>query len=255
MPKNAACAAICLLAVLAVGGAGSQDADSGKNGANGKNGEKSPTTQPAASQPAQPQSNLEYWLSQAVPATTQPDTQTRADDQGTNPLARRDRSFRRDALPGVVELSDGRQLAGALYTTREKPWLVFVEKEKRWRRIPFVTALSITAVVVSQEMALQWRWKAMGEPERVYTGKKFPTRRFLWTFRLIDGSTITGGVKGQPIWVRRGQQTTGPMVLHERSKGKVGQALADLVYVRRVIVSADMRDAVLADQARMPPAP
>ena len=172
MPKSATCAAICLLAVLAVlavGGAGSQNAD------NGKNGENSPTTQPAASQPARPQNNLEYWLSQAVPAATQPDTQTRADDQGTNPLARRDRPFRRAALSGVVELSDGRQLAGALYTTREKPWLVFVEKEKRWRRIPFVTALSITAVVVSEEMALQWRWKAMGEPERVYTGKKFPT--------------------------------------------------------------------------------
>jgi len=197
--------------------------------------------------PTRPKSNLDLWLNEDADKGADKGTDP---DGGRSPFGKVLAVGRPDALPGVVELSDGRILAGGLYTTAEKPWVVFVLKQARWRRVPFITALSITAVVVSEKVELRWRWKAMGEPEKVYTGKKYPTRRFLWKFRLLDGSTLTGAVKGQPLWVQYGRKRHGPFVLHERSRGKDGQSLKDLVYVKRVIVSRRMMEKVLAEQAK-----
>ena len=201
-----------------------------------------------AEKPAKPKSNLDLWLGEDDGNAG--NKKTTDLDAGRSPFSAVLAVGRPDALPGVVELSDGRILAGGLYTTVEKPWLVFVEKESRWRRVPFITALSIAAVVVSEKMELRWRWKAMGEPEKVYTGKKYPTRRFLWKFHLLDGSYLTGAVKGQPLWVQYGPKRHGPFVLHERSHGQDGQLLKDLVYVKRVIVSRRLMNAVLAAQAQ-----
>ena len=192
-------------------------------------------------------SNLDFWLNQA---TTTP-TSRHADKGATpagNPFAGKNRPFRPDAVPGVIEMSDGRQLPGWLYTTRDKPWVVFDPATDRWRQIPFITVLSITAVVTEEKYELQWRWKGMGEPEKVFTGKKFPYRRFLWEFRLIDGTRVRGAVKGQPIWVRWDGKTAGPMVLHERDKGKIDVKLEDVHYVTKIVVSTKMRDAVLEDR-------
>jgi hypothetical protein len=169
---------------------------------------------------------------------------------GINPFRREGGFLREDALPGVIEQSDGTLRAGGLYTTRQQPWIVYVAKEKRWRRIPFVAVLGIEAVVIEEKMELRWRWKAMGEPERVYTGEKYPTRRFLWRFHLIDDSYITGTVKGQPLWVERNGQRSKPMVLHERSRGKAGESLEDLVYVKRVIVSRRLMEQVTSQGDR-----
>ena len=212
-------------------------------------GAKPATTRPAKpAKPAKPKSNLDLWLNDA--AGNADGKKGRDLDGGKSPFGRVLSVGRPDAVPGVVELSDGRILAGGLCTTVEKPWVVFVGKVSRWRRVPFINALSITAVVVSEKMELRWRWKAMGEPEKVYTGKKYPTRRFLWKFHLIDGSYLTGAIKGQPLWVHCGRKRHGPFVLHERSRGKDGQSLKDLVYVKRVIVSRRMMRAVLDAQAK-----
>jgi len=211
---------------------------------------KAPTTRPAPKPPAakKPASNLDMWFKDA-PAKA--DKKTAPLSTGVNPFQRK-RTFRReDALPGVAEFSDGRQLPGGLYTTREKDWEVFVEKEKRWRRVPFIVCLSINAVVTEAKMEQQWRWKAMGEPERVYTGKEYPYRRFLWKLHLIDGTYITGALKGQPLWIERLSDggRDGPFLLHERDKGKEGTKLKDHVYLKRVIVSRRMMEKVLQHQA------
>ena len=195
-----------------------------------------------------PKNNLDLWLNEDADKTGR--ATGAKPGGGSNPFGKVLATGRPDALPGVVELSDGRILAGGLYTTVEKPWVLFVQKESRWRRVPFINALSITAVVVSEKIELRWRWKAMGEPEKVYTGKKYPTRRFLWKFHLIDGGYLTGAIKGQPLWVQYGRKRHGPFVLNERSRGTDGQALKDLVYVKRIIVSRRMMEEVLAAQAK-----
>jgi len=171
-----------------------------------------------------------------------------------NPFRKSDLPYRRgDALPGVIELSDGNQLAGGLYTTLEKPWIVWCEATRSWRRVDFLTLLSIEAVVEEQRMELSWRPKGMGEPEKVYTGGKYPMRRMHWRFKLIDGSVVEGSTKGQPVFVELTGKVYGPFILGERMKGEDGQTLEDLVYVRKIVVSRRMMDLVIAEKKTAEP--
>jgi hypothetical protein len=153
---------------------------------------------------------------------------------------------RDDALPGALELSDGRTLGGFVYTTRGKDWEIFTDADKMIHRIPFIAVLSVTAVVVEQQQELEWRWKEMGTTEKIYTGRSFPTRRLNWTFKVIDGTTLTGTIKGQPLWLESPSGNVGPLVLSERTKGEMGQKLPDLVYVKRVIVSRRVMEQLAA---------
>lgn len=234
-----------------------------------------PAAPASASAPAgQATDNMSFWLGQAQPAATQPAgspattsapsalqrvSPAEALEDAAAPGASRQGpatqpASREDALPGVIELSDGKQLPGWLCTTRDKDWEVWIEAENRWRRIPFVNLLSIAAVVAEEEMVQEWRWKETGVPERVYTGREYPTRRFLWKFRLIDGSEITGAVKGQPVWAELDGKKSGPFILAERSKGEMGQKLTDLVYIKRIVISRKMLDAAIQEKAASRPA-
>ena len=261
---------ICILSCLMAAGAASaaDRAQPAHPGIAAKPPAASSATQPASD--PQPASDLDYWLSRAKPVEpNQPGATNKpagggagAAEAGTsgaggtgtgaaaNPFRKTDLSFRRlDAMPGAIELSDGNQLPGGLYTTAEKPWIVWSEATKSWRRVDFLTLLSIEAVVEEQRMELDWRWKGMGEPEKVYSGKKYPMRRMHWRFKLIDGSVVEGSTKGQPVFVELGGKVSGPFILGERMKGELGQTLGDLVYVRKIVVSRRMMDLVIADKA------
>ena len=96
-------------------------------------------------------------------------------------------------------------------------------------------------------MELRWRWKGMGKPEKVFTGKSYPFRRYRWRFRLIDGTVVEGSTKGQPVWVEFRRKRAGPFVLHERDKGPDDATLKDLLYVKKVVVSRRMMEAVIED--------
>jgi hypothetical protein len=183
----------------------------------------------------EPASNLDAWRNDDAPAT-QPAAGVHEPAPPDGALEKAD-SQRTDALPGAIELSDGRVVGGWLYTTAGQPWTVWVEAEQRWRLIPPAAVLRITAEVVEERLELQWRWKAMGEPEKVYTGKSYPFRRFEWTFLLADGSEIRGVVKGQPLWVEVDGARQGPWLLQERSKGEIGQSLDEHIYLKRAVIS------------------
>lgn len=191
-----------------------------------------------------PKDNLDFWLSQGQTVQSQPAT---APSEETRTAS--DKPARDDAVPGVIELSNGKQLPGYLFTTRGKNFELYVEEDKNFHRIPLISVLSITAKIDEEKLELEWRWKEMGTPEKVYTGRSYPTRILSWTFKLIDGTSVTGTIKGQPLYVQYGPKKSPPLVLHERDKGEMGQKLNDLVYIKRVIVSRKMMDAVLKDQA------
>ena len=195
---------------------------------------------------SRPGGNMEYWLGQSATATASApaggataSAAAGAPGQGISGGRSPDSepASRDDALPGALLLSDGRLLPGRLLTTRDRDWEVWVEAEQRWRHIPPVAVLSISAQVIEQGMDKEWRWKEMGSDERVFTGRERPIRRFLWRFRLIDGSVVTGAVKGQPLWVESGGQRHGPFVLQERSAGQFGQGLDELVYLQKAVIS------------------
>jgi hypothetical protein len=187
--------------------------------------------------------NLDYWLQHAQPAASQPAASQPAASQpaqtqpASAPSGEEAAAARGEDLPGVVEFSDGKVLAGFIHTTPQEPWAVYVEGERRWRLLPPLAVLSITAVVDEERMEQEWRWAGMGQSEKVYTGRQYPFRRCRWRFHLIDGSEVVGTVKGQPFWVVAGGRRSGPYVLHERDKGPMGSTLAELVYVKRLIIS------------------
>ncbi len=194
---------------------------------------------------SKPASNLDYWLNRARTTTA---SQPASRPSSANPFGKSDRFSRSDALPGVVVLSDGKILAGGIFTTRDKNWEVWVASQKRWRHIPPIMVLSIRAVVVEEGMEKEWRWKEMGRNERVYTGRAQPVRRLAWRFHLIDDSYVTGEVKGQPLWIETDGKRQGPFVLHERTKGKFGQTLKDLVYLKYIVISRRAMEEVRKDQ-------
>jgi len=188
---------------------------------------------PAEGPASAPSSDLDFWLGQAKPTTTTAAIRPPPAD----PFGRGDRFGRGDALPGVVVLSDDEILAGGIHTTRDRNWEVWVESEQRWRHIPPLAVLSVRAVVLEEKMDREWRWKEMGSDEKVDTDRTRPTRRLQWRFHLIDDSHVTGTIKGQPLWVESAGKRRGPFVLHERSAGKYGQTLKDLIYVKEVVIS------------------
>lgn len=211
---------------------------------------QTPADSGPAAQPIGPRTNLDACLRQesaTAPAATAAATEPAG---GANPFQAADGRTREDALPGVVELSDGTVLAGWLLTTLESPYQVFVESEKKWRRVPLLSALGVQAIIVEEKMEPRWRWKGMGEPERVYTGLEYPTLRLAWEFHLLDGSKLSGAVKGQPLWVQTKDKKHGPFILSERTKGEDGQKLTDLVYVKRIIVSQKLMEAVEREKGK-----
>jgi len=207
-------------------------------------------SEPTGKTKDKPPTNLDYWLGQAKAARGDEVTHT----SPVNPFGRADRFRRADALPGVVVFSDGRIVSGGLYTTRDKKWQVWVEAEKRWRHIPPIVVLSIEAIAIEEGMEKEWRWKEMGSDEKIYTGREKPIRRFLWKFHLIDDSYVTGAVKGQPLWIESAGKRTGPFILHERSAGKYGQRLPQLVYLKRAIISRRAMEQVRTQQPSSGPA-
>jgi len=218
--------------------------------------------QTAAKPPASAsQSNLDFWLTQAAtgPASRPSPAATAAGPlagEGANPFAPAGigRFSREDALPGAVELSDGRLLAGGLYTTRDKPLVVYIDAEKRWRHVPLICVLGIRAVPVGEEMDREWRWKEMGSDEKVYTGRQRPVRRYLWRLSLIDGTQLEGEIDGQPLWIERdGERSL--WVLHDRHKGEWGQTQADLVYARHIVISRREMQRVTKLSATRPASP
>lgn len=226
---------ICLLALMALAGlCGRIDAGN----------------EAAQSAPAGPAGNIEYWLNRArfrAPQTAS------APAQGVNPFGTKS-AHPSHALPGAVQMSDGQTLAGWLYTTEDKPIKVFVEAQQRWRLVPLAAALSISAVVVESRQERSWRWKQMGIPERVYTGRGYPMRRLQWQISLADGSAIEGTVKGQPIYLLCQDQRPQTLILHERLRGREGQTLDDLTHVSKLVVSIRAMERLASSKTSTQPA-
>lgn len=74
------------------------------------------------------------------------------DDAGgsapTNPFAAGEQAvYRKDAVPGCVELSDGTKRAGSIYTTRAKRLKIFNLKRKIYEFVPVPACKRIEAVL------------------------------------------------------------------------------------------------------------
>lgn len=201
--------------------------------------------------PAEPQPAPDVPSDPVAPPAPKPETAgDTAGDAPSDPSAPPASPFgdtrinrRPDARSGVVELSDGTKIPGDIYGTRGQALVVLdtARKNEKWRRVPWNTLLAIETRVEWQRMDRQWRFKTAGDPEKVFTGKTYPNRRYAYTVTLRDETQISGRIKGVPVYVRPAGSKPRMVVLHERHKGEVDTKLEDLVYVTSVRFGDDLR--------------
>jgi len=172
-----------------------------------------------------------------------------AEPPALNPFApvKRDRD---DAVPGYVEMSDGRILTGDIYLTRDKRLKLYDEALKRQREIPLRVVKQIECKVLREWMEKEWRFKEMANDEKYYTGREYPSREYLHTITLHDGRTITGPLAevvyiqpyahspDEPLAPRSGVKPI-RVLLHKRDKGQIGTDLKSLTYTRLIKLGED----------------
>jgi hypothetical protein len=143
---------------------------------------------------------------------------------------------REDAVPGRLELSNGKIFTGQIYLTRNKRLMIYDEAKQRQREIPLGAVKQIDCQVKKEWMEKEWKFKEQTLDEKMYTGRQYPAREYVHTITLHDGRTITGTLSGI-IYVQPSDNPQAPtehFVLHKRDKGEWNQQLKDLVYVKEV---------------------
>ena len=89
-------------------------------------------------------------------------------------------------------------------------------------------------------MEKQWKFKEAASDEKMYTGRAYPAREYLYKVTLEDGRTLTGPASGivyvQPESTSADSTSAEAkrFVLHKRDKGELDAQLPSLVYVRWV---------------------
>jgi hypothetical protein len=172
-------------------------------------------------------STVDWLMNQA---TTTPSTRPAATSQPSDVFEKP--AANDESRAGVIEMSDGKSIRGAIATTAEKPVRVWVEADKAYQDIPFAMIRSIEARVLWERDEKEWHFKASGSDVKEYSGKTYPARETQYKFTLTDGTAIEGGVVA-PLYVTVDGQTK-TYVLHKRDKGEAGQTLAQLAFVKSV---------------------
>ncbi len=155
------------------------------------------------------------------------------------------RTERDDAIPGYMELSDGKILTGSIYMTRDKRLKIYDPGTKRQREIPLRVIKQIECKVLKEWMEKEWRFKELALDEKYYTGREYPSRECEYTITLRDDRKITGPL-AELFYIQPYSQapsdprTYRPEVkpekylVHKRQKGEPGTTLKALVYVKLV---------------------
>jgi len=145
---------------------------------------------------------------------------------------------RRDAVPGRVIFSDGREVSGHIYTTRAKRLKIYNLRRKIYEYVPVPACRKIEAIVEWERTERQWRFKEAGSPEKVYTGKAYPVRSLAWRLTLVNGHEIAGHILGQPLYVAHDGRRE-RFILHQRQKGPGETTLEALVFPKVILLGEE----------------
>ena len=156
------------------------------------------------------------------------------------------KTAREDAIPGYVEMSDGRIFVDNVYMTRDKRIKIYDEKAERQRELPLRVIAQIQAKMVKEGIEKEWRFKELALDEKLYTGRTYPWRQYLHTVTLKDGKTITGEVAevffvqpivfnaDEPLANRPDDSEPIRVVIHMKDKGDFGAELKSMKYVKLI---------------------
>ncbi len=156
------------------------------------------------------------------------------------------KTARDDAIPGYIEMSDGRILVGNIYMTRDKRVRIYDEKMERQRELPLRVIAQIQAKMVKEWIEKDWRFKELALDQKLYTGRSYPCRQYVHTVTLKDGKTITGELAevffvepivfkaDEPLANRPDGAEPIRVILHKRDKGDIGAELKSMKYVKLI---------------------
>ncbi len=152
--------------------------------------------------------------------------------------AQREDQKRDDAVPGFVELSDGKVHPGQVMLTRDARLKIFDEQQKKHREIPLKAIKRIDCTVLKEWVEEEWRFKENASDEKFFTGRTYPSREYTHKITLQNGQKIEGTLSGI-VYVRADPAADAERyLLHKRDKGNPGTDLKSLVYVRSIQLGA-----------------
>ncbi len=137
-----------------------------------------------------------------------------------------------DSVPGYLLLSNGDRVEGHVHLTRDAV-LKFTDPDtKKLLRIRLHELTHIEQKPIIERMEKEWRWLENANDQKVYTGREYPMRKLQTILHLKTGRTLQGLLTAL-LYVsnENGRQR---FVLHKRQKGKPGEKLSDLIYVKLV---------------------
>jgi hypothetical protein len=141
---------------------------------------------------------------------------------------------RDDAVPGYLELSDGKIRPEQLSLTRDTRLKIFDEARKQHREIPLKAIRRIDCTIVKEWDEAEWRFREGASDEKVFTGRTYPAREYTHKITLQNGQTIQGPLSGIIYVQADPTQEPDRYLLHKRDKGQPGTDLRSLVYVRSI---------------------
>ncbi|MGW8258168.1 MAG: hypothetical protein ACWGMZ_11835 [Thermoguttaceae bacterium] len=149
-----------------------------------------------------------------------------------------------DAVPGFVELSDGSILPGHIYLTRDKNLKIYDKKLQRQREIPLCAVREIHCTIKREWIEKEWKFEESAKNDKMHTGRSYPVRLYEHAITLQDGRKINGQLSAI-VYIRaklapsRPEEKTRPFILYKRQKGKMGQKLRTLLYVKSIKFGRD----------------
>ena len=136
----------------------------------------------------------------------------------------------------IVEMSDGRTIAGQVYVTQDR-LTIYNEAQKRHVSVGVSDIRKVETLIEKEEMERKWIFLQDGRDEKFYTDQTYPARYFNARVTFHDGSTMTGHISSRSVFVRT-EGGTVRLMLRRKLQGEVGEGLADLVYLKTLTFTA-----------------
>lgn len=129
-----------------------------------------------------------------------------------------------------IEYSDGITVKGRLRIMGSRP-LVITPLGGNQRRFNSEDISRIEQRLEKASLEKPWTFKEAGKPEKIYFDGEYPLLNFITRVTLTTGELIEGHVISA-VYVFQGESGKNKIFLKRQIKGKVGQQIRDVVYVK-----------------------
>lgn len=154
-------------------------------------------------------------------------------------------------VDGVIRLSDGKAIGGKVSMTRDKRLELYDTTRKKWIRTTIKQVRLLEFSVEQEKIEKEWRWKASGRDDKVYSGRTYVDRRYRAALTVKRGAKkYAGHVLGTVVYVTDEKGTRHRYLLRKDHRGKVGQKPGQIVYVKQIDLRPGALEAFRKEQQK-----